>query len=82
MLASAIQTGKFLWLVIFAIFCAAVSVYYYFRLIIAMYFKEGAADPGVVTPFFKTILVLIAAAIILLGIFPHWLLDRLYNVYI
>ena len=41
MLKAAIATGNNLWLVIFAVLMAAVSVYYYFRVIQAMYFKEG-----------------------------------------
>jgi NADH-quinone oxidoreductase subunit N len=81
MLAAVLQTGKFLWLVIFAILCAAVSVYYYFRVIQAMYFKEGAAQTAEITPWFKGLLVIIAIIVILLGIFPQWLIDNLYNVY-
>jgi NADH-quinone oxidoreductase subunit N len=80
MLAAALKTGKFLWLVIFAILCAAVSVYYYFRVIQAMYFREGpaATEPLTTNRSFKGWLVLLAAIIIFLGIFPQWLLDKLY----
>jgi NADH-quinone oxidoreductase subunit N len=82
MLASAIQTGKYLWLVIFAVLCAAVSVYYYFRIIQAMYFKEGEPQEFKVSNGFKGLLILIALALILLGIFPQWLIDKLYIPYI
>jgi len=82
MLAAVLQTGKFLWLVIFAILCAAVSVYYYFRVIQAMYFKDGAAQAMEITPGFKGLLIILAIIIILLGIFPQWLIDKLYIVYI
>ena len=80
MLAAALKTGKFLWLVIFAILCAAVSVYYYFRVIQAMYFRDGvvSSEPLVTNRSFKGWLVFLAAIIILLGIFPQWLLDKLY----
>jgi NADH-quinone oxidoreductase subunit N len=79
MITAALKTGKFLWLVIFAIVCAAVSVYYYFRLIQAMYFREGVAtEPIQYNRSFKGWLVVLAAIIILLGIFPQWLLDKLY----
>ena len=79
MLAAALKTGKFLWLVIFAILCAAVSVYYYFRVIQAMYFRDGTvSEPLTINRSFKGWLVVIAALIILLGIFPQWLLDKLY----
>jgi NADH-quinone oxidoreductase subunit N len=80
MLAAALKTGKFLWLVIFAILCAAVSVYYYFRVIQAMYFRDGSAssEPLVTNRSFKGWLVVLAAIIIFLGIFPQWLLEKLY----
>lgn len=79
MLASAIKSGTYMWLVIFAILCAAVSVYYYFRVIQAMYFKEGSDQQSIpVTPAFRWGLVFIAAAIIFLGVYPQWLFTKLY----
>ena len=57
---------------------AAVSVYYYFRVIQAMYFKEGNPQPIETTPVFKWTLVVLAAAVILLGIFPNLLLSWYY----
>jgi NADH-quinone oxidoreductase subunit N len=82
MLAAVLSTGKFLWLVIVAILCAAISAYYYFRVIQAMYFKEGDGQKLEAGPGFKFLLIIVAAFIILLGIFPQWLIDRLYFVYI
>jgi NADH-quinone oxidoreductase subunit N len=79
MLKAAMASSGNLWLVIFAVLMAAVSVYYYFRLIQAMYFKEGdAALATPVTPAFKWTLVVLAALIIMLGIFPNLLLNWLY----
>jgi NADH-quinone oxidoreductase subunit N len=78
MLKAALGTGKHLWLVIFAVLMAAVSVYYYFRIIQAMYFKEGDAQPVEITPVFKWTLVILAALVILLGIFPNLLLSWYY----
>ncbi len=78
MLKAAMGEGKNLWLIIFAVLMAAVSVYYYFRVIQAMYFKEGDAQPIEVTPAFKWTLVLLAALVILLGIFPNLLLTWFY----
>ncbi|MBC7873409.1 MAG: NADH-quinone oxidoreductase subunit N [Ferruginibacter sp.] len=83
MLKAVMNNGKHLWLVIFAVLMAAVSVYYYFRLIQAMYFKEGnnqQAEPDSyqVTPVFKWTLVLLAVLVILLGIFPNLLLTWYY----
>ncbi|MGQ0739364.1 MAG: NADH-quinone oxidoreductase subunit N [Bacteroidota bacterium] len=78
MLKAALAADKTLWLVIFAVLMAAISVYYYFRVIQAMYFKEGD-DPKIQTsPAFKWTLVFLAAAIILLGIFPNLLLNWMY----
>jgi NADH-quinone oxidoreductase subunit N len=82
MIAAVMATGNFLWLVIFALLCAAVSVYYYFRVIQAMYFKEGQAQPLELSAGFKGMLILLALATILLGIFPDLLLSRLYIIYV
>lgn len=78
MLKATLGAGNSLWLVIFAVLMAAVSVYYYFRVIQAMYFKEGA-DPGInVSPAFKWTLVLLAALVILLGVYPNLLFYWFY----
>lgn len=78
MLSAAIDNGHVLWLVILGVICAAISVYYYFRVIQAMYFKDGEAQEINTTPAFRGLLIGIAAIVVLLGIFPHWLLDNLY----
>jgi NADH-quinone oxidoreductase subunit N len=78
MLASAVKTGSYLWLVILAILCAAISVYYYFRVIQAMYFKEGAGETLEIAPAFRWLLILVAGLIILFGIFPNMILNYLY----
>ncbi len=78
MLASVVKAGGALWLVIIAVLFAAVSVYYYFRIIQAMYFKEGYAETLTITTAFKIALLLLSALIILLGIYPSILLNWLY----
>jgi len=79
MLAAVVSTGKFMWLVVFAVLCAAVSAYYYFRVIQAMYFKEGdAATETAPSAGFKGLLVLLAALVLVLGVFPQALLNQLY----
>ncbi len=81
MLMAAVQTGQHIWLVIFAVLCAAISAYYYFRIIQAMFFKECKEDVILaddITPAFKILLVLTAFFIIVLGIFPGMLTDWLY----
>jgi NADH-quinone oxidoreductase subunit N len=78
MLRAALYGGA-VWLVIFAVIMAAISVYYYFRLIQAMYFKEGVADTVLeVGPGFKLTLVAMAGLTILLGIYPSILINWLY----
>jgi NADH-quinone oxidoreductase subunit N len=76
-LAAAVKTGTYLWLVIFAVLMAAISVYYYFRIIQAMYFKDGEGQEVETTPVYKAVLVTVAALIILLGVLPGSLLDWL-----
>lgn len=78
MLRATVSAGN-LGLAVFAVLMAAVSVYYYFRLIQAMYFKKGDAKPAAeMTPAFKYILVGVAAISILLGIFPNLITYWLY----
>jgi len=77
MLKAALGAGGSLWVVIFAVLMAAVSAWYYFRVIQAMYFKDGKATVQV-SPFFKWTLAVLAAVVILLGIFPNLLLYWYY----
>jgi NADH-quinone oxidoreductase subunit N len=78
MLRATINGGS-IWLAVFAVLMAAVSVYYYFRLIQAMYFKDGNGNVGIqLSPSFKYTMVALAAVTILLGIFPNLLINWLY----
>ena len=81
MLLAAVKNGHQFWLVILAVLCAAISAYYYFKVIQAMYFKEPAEDTGHqmdVPPSFKWLLIFTAAIIIILGIVPGLVIDWLY----
>lgn len=80
LLAAAMKTGGALaiWLVIIAVLFAAVSVYYYFKVIQAMYFKEGEAETTEITGGFKLGLVVMAAIIVLVGVMPNLLLQWFY----
>jgi NADH-quinone oxidoreductase subunit N len=69
--------GQYLWLVTVAIIGSLISVYYYFRLIIGMYAKEGTSSQIEIKPLFRTVLVIITAVIVILGIAPGWLIDKL-----
>ena len=80
MLASVVSTGKFMWLVVFAVLCAAVSVYYYFRVIQAMYFKDGEGTTEFAPSVgFKGLLVLLAVLVVVLGVWPNVLLNQLQH---
>ncbi|MEO6454107.1 MAG: NADH-quinone oxidoreductase subunit N [Ginsengibacter sp.] len=81
MLLAAVKNGHQFWLVILAVVCAAISAYYYFKIIQAMYFKEAAHDANHqmdIGPGYKWLLVVTAAIIIVLGIVPGLLIDWLY----
>ncbi len=81
MLMAAVKDGHQIWLVIFAVICAAISAIYYFRVIQAIYFKE--VTPGInsqmnISPAFRYLLIITAALIILLGAVPNLLIDWIY----
>lgn len=78
MLSAVINTGKMFWLVAVGVICAAISVYYYFRVIQAMYFKDGEKQEIETGPGFKLLLGVTAVIIILLGLFPQWLIEKMY----
>jgi NADH-quinone oxidoreductase subunit N len=81
MLMAALKNGHQFWLVILAVLCAAVSAYYYFRVIQAMYFKEpveSSIDQPEVTPAYNGLLIFTAALIIVLGVIPGLVIDWLY----
>lgn len=78
MLLATLRTGHMSWLVVLAVLCAAVSVYYYFKVVQAMYFREGDPPTDRFNDRFRIILLLNALIIVVLGIHPDWLL-KLFN---
>jgi len=77
-LQAAIMQGQLFWLVIFALLMAAISAYYYFRVIIAMYFKQG--NPELHQPLSTTdkfMLVLTCVLVLLIGIAPQLFLTSI-----
>lgn len=74
MIAALMEDGYYIWLVILGLLMAAVSVYYYFKVIIAMYFKDGQAELAhSVSTLDKVLLGLCAALIFIIGILPDTL---------
>ena len=78
MLNALYVSGAGLWLLITAMLFAAVSVYYYFKLIQAMYFSAGEPAINHFEKRDQYKLVLIAVLLILLGILPSILFNYLY----
>ena len=81
LMAAAENTGKF-WLIIVAVLFAAVSAYYYFRVIQAMYFKEPGETAPVEEPVsltFKIVLIICALLIIAIGIYPELVIGWMYH---
>ena len=82
MLMAAVENGHNFWLVIVAVLFAAISAFYYFRIIQAMYFKqseEQVIEAGEITIGFKVLLVIAAVIIIALGVYPEFLIGWLYH---
>jgi NADH-quinone oxidoreductase subunit N len=74
-LLAAVEQGNMMWLVVFALFMAAISAYYYFRVIIAMYFKNGNPEfQSEVTGMDKFLMAITTIIVLLLGMFPHLIL--------
>jgi NADH-quinone oxidoreductase subunit N len=82
MLMAAIENGHHVWLPIVAVLFAAVSAYYYFRVIQAMYFKEpiqADVQPILVTPLFKMVLLFTVLLILIIGVYPEILIGWMYR---
>ncbi|GAB4028476.1 NADH-quinone oxidoreductase subunit N [Spirosoma koreense] len=65
MFSTAVERGQ-IWLLVVAVLMSAVGIYYYFRVIIAMYFRDGATEPIRVAPVYQY--VLLAATILTIGL--------------
>jgi NADH-quinone oxidoreductase subunit N len=70
-----VMTNYHVYLVAFAILNALVGFYYYFRVIVAMYFKEGN-DTDLQTPVqYQFVLVLSVLITVFLGVYPSVILN-------
>jgi len=60
------------WLAILGVISSAISVYFYIRIIVLMYFREAETEINVERSFWSTSAVVIAVVwVVLLGIFPN-----------
>ncbi|MDB5021587.1 MAG: dehydrogenase, partial [Pedobacter sp.] len=64
-----------IYLVAFAILNALVGFYYYFRVIAAMYFKEGAEVALVMPLQYKIVMAFSVVLTVFLGIYPSLILN-------
>jgi len=69
--SAAIESG-YVWLAVIGVLNSAVSLYYYFRVVVFMYLKEEEvpASPLAPSPALMTALAVTVAATILLGVYP------------
>jgi len=72
----AISNG-YMWLAIIGIIGSLIAVYYYFKLIIAMYGHEGDETPIAISGLQKLLLVICAIALIALSIVPNLVINQL-----
>ncbi len=82
MLMAAVENGNHFWIVIVAVLFAAISAYYYFKVIQAMYFKDSNTEialTGPITTSFKLMLIVTAILIIVLGIYPEFVIGWKYH---
>ena len=69
MFSTAVERGQ-IWLLVIAVLMSAVGIYYYFRVIIAMYFRDGATERIQIAPVYRYVLVGAIIITIGLGIAP------------
>jgi NADH-quinone oxidoreductase subunit N len=82
MLMAVIENGHYFWIAIVAVLFAAISAYYYFRIIQAMYFKQSTENTLLISSVskpFKMMLIVIIAMIIVIGIYPEIIIGWIYR---
>lgn len=65
------------WLVIIAVMGSLIGVYYYFRVIIALFKNEAEGTEIPMTTLYKGFLVFVSVAALLLGLMPQWVVGLL-----
>lgn len=77
--AAAVRSG-YGWLAIIAVLTSAISMFYYLRVVVAMYLREGEVEGAISTsyPLRLTIAVCLIATLVL-GVVPSPLLDQVRN---
>ncbi len=78
MLNAILSAGAGLWVVIIAVIFAAISVYYYFKVMQAMYFIQGTPAIKELPTTYTYKLLVLAIILLVLGVFPNLLFNYLY----
>lgn len=64
-----------IYLVVFAVLNAIVGIFYYLRVVVAMYFKDAERNELLVPAYFKVVLIISTLATLILGIYPGFISD-------
>jgi NADH-quinone oxidoreductase subunit N len=73
---AAMETPQLYWLVVIGVLNSAVSVYYYLRIIVAMYFRDASRPLAPIdSASMNAGLIITAIAVVLLGVFPGTVVD-------
>ena len=74
-----VMTTSFKWLLVLAVLTSAVGAYYYFKVIIAMYFKTAKDESPLIIESFglKLILIITTAITLIIGFLPGYVIDVL-----
>src|SRR6201991_991656 len=62
-----------IWLVVIAVVNAIISIFYYFRVIVAMYFRSADRTEMVIPGYFNVVLALSAIITIVIGVYPGFI---------
>ncbi len=68
--AAALERG-WVWLLVAAVLMSAVGIYYYFRVVIAMYMRPGSNEKIEMSGTFRLVLLVCTAVTLLLGVWPN-----------
>ena len=70
------------WLAIVGVLTSLISAYYYLRIVVLMYFREGKSDVAIPpTRVALTVVVACAAAVIIIGLFPSLIIQVIQKYY-
>lgn len=78
--ASAVQSGL-TWLAVIGVITSLFSTYYYLRIVVYMYFREGDEEAPVFSKMSLVVVALSGFGIILFGILPSLILDVLQTMF-